>query len=155
MQQNTAYQENLLCDTIDRMRRNPEGRKVVHLKLSKLMPANRTAVKIKIVSRMFGNLESGMHVQVFPLVNQDLALTVNAGAQRDVNSICNRIRTLFSDDPITFTQDPSGIDPFVMWYDLEVDSAMAMNLAQELRAEATNLLSQPPKPKPPPPMSPM
>jgi hypothetical protein len=25
MQQTTAYQENLLCDTLDRMRRNPEG----------------------------------------------------------------------------------------------------------------------------------
>ncbi len=72
MQQNTAYQENLLCDTIDRMRRNPEGRKVVHIKLSKLLPVNRTEVKIKIVSRMFGNLEGGMHVQIFPLVNQDL-----------------------------------------------------------------------------------
>jgi hypothetical protein len=76
MQQNTAYQENLPCDTIDRMRRNPEGRKIAHLKLSQLMPANRTAVKIKIVSRMFGNLESGMHVQMFPMATQKLMASI-------------------------------------------------------------------------------
>ncbi len=90
MQTTSAYQENLLCDTLDRMRRNPEGRKVVHMHISKLLPANRTPVKSKIVSRMFGNLESGMHVQVFPMVNQDLVMTVNAGSQRDVNAICKR-----------------------------------------------------------------
>lgn len=49
MQATTAYQENLLCDTLDRMRRNPEGRKVVHIFLSRLMPRNRTPVKSKIV----------------------------------------------------------------------------------------------------------
>ncbi len=58
-----------------------------------------------------------------------LAMTVNAGAQRDVNAICNRIRALFNDDPITFSEDGSGEDQFVTWFDLEVDSAMAMNLA--------------------------
>ena len=98
MQQTSAYQENLLCDTIDRMRRNPEGRKMVHLHLSRLMPSNRTPVKTNIVSRMFGNLESGMHVQMFPMINQDLTMTVAAGAQRDVNTICNRIRALFDED---------------------------------------------------------
>ena len=37
-----GYQEALLVDTLDRMRRNPEGRKVVHLHLSQLLPPNRT-----------------------------------------------------------------------------------------------------------------
>lgn len=154
MQQTTAYQENLLCDTIDRIRRNPEGRKIVHLRLSKLMPANRTPVKTKIVSRMFGNLESGMHVQIFPMINQDLVMIVNSGAQRDVNSICNRIRKLFGDDPITFAQDADGEDRFVTWFDLEVDAAMALNLGQELRNEANAKIRQPPPPPPTPVMSP-
>lgn len=123
IQQTSAYQENLLCDTIDRMRRNPEGRKMVHLHLSRLMPSSRTPVKTKIVSRMFGDLESGMHVQMFPMINQDLTMTVAAGAQRDVNTICNRIRALFDEDPITFTEDSAGNNQFVTWYDLEVDSA--------------------------------
>lgn len=48
-----GYQETPLVDTLDRMRRNPEGRKVVHMHLSQLLPANRTAVRIKIVTRMF------------------------------------------------------------------------------------------------------
>lgn len=154
MQSTTAYQENLLCDTLDRMRRNPEGRKVVHLHLSKLLPGNRTPVKSKIVSRMFANLESGMHVQIFPMTNQDLVMTVNSGSQRDVNAICNRIRTLFDDDPATYTEDAQGNDQFVHWYDLEVDSAMALSMAQDLRTEGTRLLQQPPPSKGLPTMAP-
>ena len=137
MQSTTAYQENLLCDTLDRMRRNPEGRKVVHLHISKLLPGNKTPVKSKIVSRMFGNLESGMHVQIFPMINQDLVMTVNSGSQRDVNATCNRIRTLFEDDPATHVEDAQGNDQFVNWYDLEVDSAMAIAMAQDLPATSS------------------
>ena len=60
-----GYQETLLVDTLDRMRRNPEGRKVVHLHLSQLVAANRTPVRIKIVTRMFRTLESGRNAQIF------------------------------------------------------------------------------------------
>ena len=155
MQATTAYQENLLCDTLDRMRRNPEGRKVVHIFLSRLMPRNRTPVKSKIVSRMFGNLEGGMHIQMFPMINQDLVITVNAGAQRDVNAICNRLRGLFDDDPATFTEDQDGNDRFVTWYDLEVDSAQALSMAQNLREDANKRLRQPPTKPPAPAMSPI
>ena len=155
MQHTTAYQENLLCDTLDRMRRNPEGRKVVHIHLSRLMPGNRTPVKSKIVSRMFGNLEGGMHIQMFPMINQDLVMTVNAGAQRDVNAICNRLRGLFDDDPVTFTEDKDGNDQFVNWYDLEVDSAQALNMAQELREEANRRLRKAPEAPPTPAMTPV
>ncbi len=155
MQATTAYQENLLCDTLDRMRRNPEGRKVVRIYLSRLMERNRTPVKTKIISRMFGNLEGGMHIQMFPMINQDLVITVNAGAQRDVNAICNRLRGLFDDDPATFTEDADGNDRFVTWFDLEVDSAQALNMAQNLREEANQRLRQPPPEPPPPVMSPV
>ena len=72
-----GYQETLLVDTLDRMRRNPEGRKVVHLRLSQLMPPNRTSVRIKIVTRMFRTLESGRQAQIFSLSNDDLVMIIN------------------------------------------------------------------------------
>jgi EAL domain-containing protein (putative c-di-GMP-specific phosphodiesterase class I) len=130
-----GYQETLLVDTLDRMRRNPEGRKVVHLRLGKLMPANRTPVRIKIVTRMFRTLESGRQVQIFCLTNDDLAMIVGAGAQRDVNNIIHRIRKLFEGDPLTL-DDEGGNDRFISWYDLTVDAAMAIHAAQQLRQEA-------------------
>ena len=117
------------------MRRNPEGRKVVHLRLGKLMPANRTPVRIKIVTRMFRTLESGRQVQIFSLTNDDLAMIVGAGAQRDVNNIIHRIRKLFEGDPLTF-DDEGGNDHFISWYDLTLDAAMAIHAAQQLRQEA-------------------
>lgn len=130
-----GYQETLLVDTLDRMRRNPEGRKVVHLRLSQLLPANRTTVRIKIVTRMFRTLESGRQVQIFSLTNDDLAMIVNAGAQRDVNNIIHRIRKLYEGDPLTL-DDAAGNDRFVAWYDLTMDAAMAIHAIQQLRQEA-------------------
>ena len=134
-----GYQETLLVDTIDRMRRNPEGRKVVHLRLSLLQPQNRTPVRLKILTRRFRALESGRQIQIFTITSGDLVIIVNAGAQRDVNNIIHRIRILFESDPVTGA-DPGGEDRFTAWYDLSLDAAMALQAAQELRriAQTTN-----------------
>jgi EAL domain-containing protein (putative c-di-GMP-specific phosphodiesterase class I) len=133
-----GYQETLLVDTLDRIRRNPEGRKVVHLRLSQLLPPNRTPVRIKIVTRMFRTLESGRQVQIFSLTNDDVAMIVGAGAQRDVNNIIHRIRKLFEGDPLTI-DDESGNDRFAVWYDLTLDAAMAIHAAQQLRQDAQHV----------------
>lgn len=116
------------------MRRNPEGRKVIHLRLSQLMPGNRTPVRIKIVTRMFRTLESGRQAQIFSLSNDDLVMIINGGAQRDVNNILHRIRKLYEGDPIT-VEDESG-DKFVTWYGLQLDAALAIHAAQLMRQEA-------------------
>ena len=131
-----GHQETTLVDTLDRMRRNPEGRKVVHLHLSQLLAPNRTSVRIKIVTRMFRTLESGRQAQIFSMSNDDLVLILNGGAQRDVNNILHRIRKLFEGDPLTI-DDESG-DKFVTWYDLSLDAAMAIHSAQQMRQEAQN-----------------
>ncbi len=130
-----GYQETLLVDTIDRMRRNPEGRKVVHLRLGEMLPQNRTAVRLKILNRMFRSLESGRQVQMFNLSGGDLVMIVNSGVQRDVNNIIHRIRTLFESDPITMP-DGNGEDRFCIWFDLSLDSALALHAAQELKRVA-------------------
>lgn len=130
-----GYQETMFVDTLDRIRRNPEGRKAVHLRLSQLLPQNRTPVRIKIVTRMFRTLESGRQVQIFSLTNDDLAMVVGAGAQRDVNNIIHRVRKLFEGDPLTM-DDEGGNDRFALWYDLTLDAAMAIHAAQQLRQEA-------------------
>jgi EAL domain-containing protein (putative c-di-GMP-specific phosphodiesterase class I) len=129
-----GYQETLLVDTLDRMRRNPEGRKVVHLRFSNLLPHNRTPVRLKILTRLFRPLESGRQIQIFSITNGDLVIIVNAGAQRDVQNIVHRIRTLFESDPVTIGEGDQ--DRFVSWYDLNLDAPMAIHAAQDLRALA-------------------
>jgi EAL domain-containing protein (putative c-di-GMP-specific phosphodiesterase class I) len=130
-----GYQETMLVDTLDRMRRNPEGRKVIHLRLSQLLPQNRTTVRIKIVTRMFRTLESGRQVQIFSLSNDDLAMIVGASAQRDVNNIIHRVRKLFEGDPLTL-DDEGGADKLAVWFDLALDAPMAIQTAQQLRKDA-------------------
>jgi EAL domain-containing protein (putative c-di-GMP-specific phosphodiesterase class I) len=129
-----GYQETLLADTLDRMRRNPEGRKVVHVHLAELLSQNRTPVRLKIVTRMFRSLESGRQAQLFTMSNDDLVLIVNSGAQRDVNNILHRIRKLFEGDPVTVEEETG--DRFTTWYDLSLDAAMAVHAAQQMRMEA-------------------
>ncbi|MEQ1866869.1 MAG: hypothetical protein ABL996_19700 [Micropepsaceae bacterium] len=130
-----GYQETLLVDTLDRIRRNPEGRKVVHLHLSQLLVSNRTSVRLKVVTRMFRTLESGRQAQIFSMSNDDLMIIVGAAAQRDVNNIIHRIRKLYEGDPLTF-EDAGSVDKFATWYDLSLDAAMAIHLAQQMRLEA-------------------
>ncbi len=141
-----GYQETLLVDTIDRMRRNPEGRKVVYLRLGSMQAQNRTPVRLKILTRMFRPLESGRQVQIFNLTNGDIAMIVNGGAQRDVNDIVHRMRVLFESDPIT-AMDANGEDKFSAWYDLGIDSAMALHTAQEMKKAAQ---AGPPRTEAPP-----
>jgi EAL domain-containing protein (putative c-di-GMP-specific phosphodiesterase class I) len=138
-----GYQETLLVDTLDRMRRNPEGRKMVHLRLSHLMPHNRTPVRLKILTRMFRSLESGRQIQIFTMHNGDLVIIVNAGAQRDIQNIIQRIRNLFESDPITMLEAGSDQDRFALWFDLSLDAAMAVHAAQELRTEAQSNAPRP------------
>jgi hypothetical protein len=133
-----GYQETLFLDTLDRVRRNPEGRKAAHLRLSQLLPQNRTPVRIKIITRMFRTLESGRQVQLFSLTNDDLAMVLNAGAQRDVNNIILRIRKLLEGDPL-MADDENGNDRFATWYDLTLDAAVAIHAAQQLRQEAQSV----------------
>lgn len=130
-----GYQEGVLADQLDRIRRNPEGRKVVHIRLSQLLAPNRTPVRIRIIGRMFRTLESGRQVQMFAMFNDDLVLVVSPAGQRDVNNICDRIRSLFESDPVT--QTPAGqTDRFVVWYDLSLDAALAIAMAQSLKQAA-------------------
>jgi EAL domain-containing protein (putative c-di-GMP-specific phosphodiesterase class I) len=136
-----GYQEGLLVDTLDRMRRNPEGRKVVHLRLSQLLPQNRTPVRLKILTRMFRPMESGRQIQIFQMTTSDMVIVVNAGAQREIQNIVHRIRTLFESDPLMMT-DGSGEDKFAAWYDLTLDAPMAMQAAQELRVIAQSAAPQ-------------
>jgi EAL domain-containing protein (putative c-di-GMP-specific phosphodiesterase class I) len=148
-----GYQETLLVDTLDRIRRNPEGRKVVHLRLSQMLPPNRTPVRLKILTRMFRTLESGRQIQIFNLTNGDLMMIVNAGVQRDVNNIVHRIRTLFESDPIT-AMDAGGEDRFTAWYDIALDAPMVLHTAQELRRLAQTAPAQVETP-PLPPLTPL
>jgi hypothetical protein len=127
-----GYQEGLLVDQLDRIRRNPEGRKVVHIRLSQLLAPNRTSVRMRIVGRMFRTLESGRQIQMFPMFNDDLMLVVSPAAQRDVNNICDKIRSLFSTDPVTQTP-PGEADRFVLWFDLSLDAALAISTAQQMK----------------------
>ena len=131
-----SYMENLLVDSLDRLRREPEGRKMVHMHLSELQPSNRSDVRIKIVTRMFKNLESGMQAQLFPLNNMDLIIVLRPSVHRDVNTIVHRIRTLFDKDPLTYVEGQDGADRFVTWFDLDVDMGKALAVAQGMRARA-------------------
>lgn len=133
---NTTYAENLLIDTLDRLRRDPESRKVVVLHLSQISPKHSSEQRLKIVSRMFKALESGMRAQVFMSLTHDLVVVCKDEAQRDVKNIVHNIRNLFGDDPLTFKEMPDHSDPFSTWYDLSREFLEAYNMATDLKRRA-------------------
>ena len=65
-------QERLLLDFIERLDRHREGRVAIHIQLSKLKPANRKEMHIRIAADTFRQLVKKYEGQLFQLGNADM-----------------------------------------------------------------------------------
>ena len=64
-------QENLLLDYMHRLEKHKEGRKVVHLHLSHLRPANRREQHIRTAMGNFEPMVKDLYVKVFSVKHAD------------------------------------------------------------------------------------
>lgn len=122
-------QENLLLDYVRRLEKHKAGRKVVHLHLSGLRPFNRRDQHIRTAAGNFEPLISDMTGQLFILKNADLFFVYKAEAQGQVETIVQKIRFLFDDDPLVAEEDLQP-HPFASWYDANQDYENILRMAQ-------------------------
>ena len=118
-------QENLLLDYMHRLEKHKEGRKVVHLHLSQLRPANRREQHIRTAIGNFEPMVKAMDGQVFSVKNADLFFIYKESAQPQTETTVQQIRYLFSDDPLIENEEDSD-HKFATWYDAarEFDSIL-------------------------------
>jgi EAL domain-containing protein (putative c-di-GMP-specific phosphodiesterase class I) len=113
----STNQEYRLLEHIDRLSRHREGRRAVHIHLSKLKSENRRDHHLRIATSTFENQVKSFEGQLFRLANQDLFFVYRDVDPVEIDEAVMRLRYLFTDDPLV--QDNDEEDNFSTWWDLE------------------------------------
>jgi len=128
----------MLLDRLNRIQNNPAGYFTVHVHLSALRPNNKQAHFIEIARRTFDPIVDTHDATLFVLTNRDLVLLCREVPVDDVDSVLEKARGLFSEDPLTELDEDSFDDRFSTWYDLSnrEDFADFFSVITELDVEA-------------------
>ena len=130
----TTRQEKLLLDFVRRMERFREGRRAVHLHLSRLRPYNRREHHLRIAATTFDGLIRKFEGALFRMQNGDMVFVAKDARVEDIDPAVMRLRFLFSEDPLL--NNPADEGGFCSWYDLERQYADLLEAAQSLVAAA-------------------
>ena len=122
-------QENLLLDYVRRLEKHKAGRKIVHLHLSGLRPFNRRDQHIRTAASNFEPLIKDLTGQLFILKNSDLFFVYKSTAQGQVETIVQKIRFLFDDDPLVAEEELQP-HPLASWLDADKDYENILRMAQ-------------------------
>lgn len=117
-QKRLPSQEKLLLDYVHRLEKHAQGRRVVHIHLSKLRPFNRRDQHIRAAASNFEPMVKELDGQLFTLKNGDLYFIFKNAIQPRVETTVQKIRFLFSDDPL-FDDEADGTKAFSTWWDAE------------------------------------
>lgn len=130
----TPSQEKLLIDYVHRLEKLKEGRGLVHVHLSHLRPFNRRDQHIRTAAGNFDSLVKDMIGQLFTIKNADLFFIYKLNSVPQVETIVQKIRFLFGDDPLVEEEGKDG-RTFATWYDASSQYEEIVQLVQGL-AEA-------------------
>lgn len=129
-------QEQLLLEYLRRLENRREGRKAVRINLSNLMPINRREHHIRAATNSFESLVSELMGQLFELKNQDIFFVYKSNAHARVEDTVQKIKFLFSDDPLFDGKDPSDA-AFVNWYDVETGYDELFDMVRDMGDEGS------------------
>lgn len=116
-----AAAESAVIEYLQRIGRIRDGRRAVHIHLSKLRPYNRREQHVRIATNTFENLVRLHDGQLFTLSNADLLFVCKGASIMELDAAVLKVRYLFSEDPIARAEDAQEGDRFCTWYDLEQD----------------------------------
>jgi hypothetical protein len=131
----SSDQEYRLLEQVERLSRHREGRRAVHVHLSRLRSENRRDHHLRIAASTFENQVRAFEGQLFRLANQDLFFIYRDVDPSEIDEAVMRLRYLFTDDPLV--QDSDETDGFCTWYDLERQYNELHAVAQALYEEVT------------------
>ncbi len=140
----------MLLDLVVRLDKLRAGRLAAHIHLSKLSKAYNSDRYMRIAIDSFNNYVAGFEGHLFPLKNGDLFFIAKDVTSTLLETAVNRIRLLFSQDPLLEQRGPRGGSAFCTYYNLEVDYADVLTLARTLSADVDKAAAlaqdHPPKP---------
>jgi len=124
-------QEQLLLEYLRRLESRREGRKAVRINLSNLMPANKREHHIRAATNSFESLVSDLMGQLFQLENLDIFVVYKSEAHARVEDTVQKIKFLFSDDPL-FEGTPTSGKEFLTWFDVESQYDELLKMVQDM-----------------------
>lgn len=133
--QRLPSQEALLRDFAQRLGRHRQGRRAVHIHLSRLRPYNRRGHHLRIAANTFESLVKAYEGQLFQLANADMLFVCKGASVADLDAAVVKVRYLFSEDPVTQEDRAGQIDRFCTWYDIAADYDAFLKQAETLYAE--------------------
>ena len=129
-------QEMMLMDLLHRLNRMRRGRIAVHIHFSKLSRAYNNADFIRIATDSYSSFVSGFEGQLFKLENNDVVFVAKHVTTTALEAAVDRIKLLFSQEPLLETYTIKGTSQFCTIYDLEEDFDTLLATAAELLKQA-------------------
>jgi hypothetical protein len=127
--------EQLLFDNVERLRRNPAGRRAVVIHISRLLPTNRGTHQVRIAANTFEALVKQYEGQMFVLQQGDIVFLCKEENVLAIDEAVGKVRFLFADDPVSAQSAENASDAFVTWFDLAEPTSDFYNLVEALRGE--------------------
>jgi len=140
----SSSSENLLIGRLKRIENNASGYFAIHIHLSQLRKGNRQSHFIQIATRTFDTLIESHDASLFEMTNLDLVLVCRNIDVDDVDKVIDKVRGLFSEDPLTEIDESGFEDNFATWYDLSnsEDFASFFSVIADLSLEADRLQAE-------------
>lgn len=137
-------EESQLLDRLKRIENNASGFFAVHLHLSDLKSANKQPHFIQIATRTFEPLLEITDATLFSLANTDIVLVCRNIPVDDVDNVIEKVRALFSEDPLVEVDEAGFEDDFSTWYDLSSpeDFATFLSIVADLSLEAERVAEE-------------
>ncbi len=133
---NLPSQEYLLVDYARRLDRHREGRRAVHVHLSKLRPQNRREHHIRIAANTVEDFVKAHDGQLFVLSTGDLVYVVKNSSLPQLDDSVMKLRFLFSEDPLTQLDDgDGGHGKFATIYNIETNHARFLQVCEQAYKE--------------------
>lgn len=139
-------QEAYLRDYVERLRRNPTGRRALHARLSLLHPDNQREHHLRVAQKTLDKVLRLDNGALFRLANNDLVIVCSTQNAELLDDAVRRLAFLFKDDPIL--NGASKLDlfsdtSFCRLYLLDQDFEEFSIVAQSLTTSRTARIARP------------
>jgi EAL domain-containing protein (putative c-di-GMP-specific phosphodiesterase class I) len=128
-------QEYLLLDYINRLARDREGRRAVHIHLSRLRSYNRQDHHVRIAAATFDVMVQSHEGQSFVLSNSDIFFACKGASDAEIQAAITKVRFLFAEDPLTQGDTEEDLSRFCTWYDLGTQFDDMLQSVQNMHKE--------------------
>src|SRR3546814_15423348 len=115
-----------LRDYVQRLDRHRQGRRAVHIHLSRLKPQNRREHHIRIAANTFEDLVKQFEGHIFSLSNADLVFVCKGASLAQLDVAVPKLGNFFTG--ARRTQSTADDDRFAPWYNLKAQYPMSRPL---------------------------